>query len=26
MYRLRLGNLEQELKHLKEVCCKVSWF
>jgi chromosome segregation ATPase len=24
MYRLRLGNLEQELKHLKEVCCKVS--
>jgi chromosome segregation ATPase len=23
-YKLRLGNLEQELKHLKEVCCKVS--
>ncbi|PNF32951.1 hypothetical protein B7P43_G01839, partial [Cryptotermes secundus] len=21
-YKLRLGNLEQELKHLKEVCCK----
>lgn len=23
-YQLRLGNLEQELKHLKEVCAKVS--
>lgn len=23
-YKLRLGNLEQELKHLKEVCGKVS--
>lgn len=25
-YKLRLGNLEQELQHLKEVCGKVSCF